>query len=111
MTDNPRRAKGGGWAVLAVGLIIVALPLLYVASIGPAGHVVCSGTMRYETWKSAYRPILWAAEHSLQIDRSLIAYLFWCNGLPNEWLFRGVSGSSIEAPATHSLPAFACAAG
>jgi hypothetical protein len=33
MPDNPRRAKGGGWAVLAT--VLVLLPVGYVASIGP----------------------------------------------------------------------------
>jgi hypothetical protein len=33
MTSTSRRAKGGGWAVLPLGLVVLT-PALYVASMG-----------------------------------------------------------------------------
>jgi hypothetical protein len=56
MLDNPRRAKGGGWAVLALGLL-VALPVLYVLSAGPAFRLVGRGRVDYDTFLVVYGPI------------------------------------------------------
>jgi hypothetical protein len=48
MTSTPRRAKGGGWAVLALGLVLIALPVIYV---GP-------GRAPSATARSARTPML-----------------------------------------------------
>jgi hypothetical protein len=74
MTSNPRRAKGGGWAVLAIVGLLVALPVLYVASVGPVARLACDGSIAPKTWAIAYRPLLRAADHWPPIDSALCWY-------------------------------------
>jgi hypothetical protein len=42
----------GGWAVLALGQVL--LPLLYVASAGPAWRLALRGEIDYETYDAVY---------------------------------------------------------
>jgi hypothetical protein len=65
MTSNRRRAKEGGWAVLALGLLLV-LPVVYVLSVGPAAYVMAD-----PTWSAVYAPIFWLCDRCWPIDRVL----------------------------------------
>jgi hypothetical protein len=56
MTSNPRRAKGGGWAVLALGMLVVFL-VGYVLSIGPTAE-----PMSPDQWQTVYWPLLYFAD-------------------------------------------------
>jgi hypothetical protein len=75
MLNNPRRAKGGGWAVLALGLVIV-LPVLYVASIGPAWGLYCRGVIEAETYDAIYAPVLYVTRRFELAGDVLEAW--WC---------------------------------
>ena len=80
---RPNSERRSAWP--AVVLVVALMPILYVASVGPAGRAVCGGLIRYELWSSAYWPILLAADHSEQCDRYLTSYLSWLDRLPFEW--------------------------
>jgi hypothetical protein len=73
MTDNPRRTKGGGWAVLAVGLVVV--PILYVLSSGPAIWLGHKGVLPVEFILVVYSPIDWACDSSESFKRALEWYI------------------------------------
>ncbi|MEX0710941.1 MAG: hypothetical protein WD278_01240 [Pirellulales bacterium] len=61
MSDKPRREKGGGAAVLAVGLgLLVALLMLYVLSIGPAARLASRSRIEQNTFFAIYQPIFLA---------------------------------------------------
>jgi hypothetical protein len=68
MSDNPRRAKAGGLAVLALGLI-VALPVLYVLSIGPVTGLCVRYLQESDPANPSpidyfYRPLLWVYQNA-----------------------------------------------
>jgi hypothetical protein len=51
-------ATRSGLKLLAVGLLgLILLLALYVASVGPAAHV-----LGWERWVDVYAPLVWAAE-------------------------------------------------
>jgi hypothetical protein len=79
MTSNPRRAKGGGWSVLALGLLVV-LPLFYVLSIGPVGGLVNHGFVG-ETSLVLYEPVFWAADQWDPAEDALWWYLDVCGAV------------------------------
>jgi hypothetical protein len=66
MTSNPRPAKGGGWAVLALGLVVLLLPMAYVASIGPALYLLAR-----EEWLFIYHPLMQLSETWEPTDMAL----------------------------------------
>jgi hypothetical protein len=77
MTDKPRREKGGGCTVLALGLVL--LPMIYVLSLGPAARLVVDDKISMGTYRGAYAPIVWCEDRSsasaaaIQRYRSLFA--------------------------------------
>jgi hypothetical protein len=95
MTSHPRRAKGGGWAVLALGLLVaLLLPVVYVASMGPAARLEADDWIARSTWCTIYAPVLKASNKWPPVGHAL-------------WNYRGLWVSDEEwilsiAPATHS---------
>jgi hypothetical protein len=73
MPDNPRRAKGGGWAVLALGLLVVAL---YVLSVGPWYWLAMHGYIPLGS-DQMYLPLWRAAQSWPPADAVLQSYLGW----------------------------------
>jgi hypothetical protein len=71
---NPRRAKGGGWAVLALGVLVV-LPMLYVLSVGPAGRFAQETGRGEDAFQIVYAPIRCVANWSLPFADALFWYL------------------------------------
>jgi hypothetical protein len=74
MTSNPRRAKGGGWAVLA--LVLVILPVVYVLGIGPAIFICDAGYIEFDYVRTAYEPLIklaWKWEPTGQILARYVA--------------------------------------
>jgi hypothetical protein len=76
MTSNPRRAKGGSWAVLTL-VLLVALPVLYVLSMGPAARLVSNGQLSYETWERVYARLGRLSERVPPAARLLQSYCDW----------------------------------
>jgi hypothetical protein len=78
MPDNPRRAKGGGWAVLALGLVL--LPMLYVLSVGPTAWVFerIDTDSAWAAWATFYAPLFWVYD-SVPLGRPVLRwYLHLC---------------------------------
>jgi hypothetical protein len=61
--------------VLGLGLVL-ALPVLYVLSVGPALWLVAHEWID-ETCVAAYAPLDWASEHSTIAHDWLNSYLLW----------------------------------
>jgi len=79
MTEKPRsEKKGGGAAVLAVGLgLLVALFTAYVASVGPAAWLLHRGWIGETGFTIAYAPLLWIAENSELASDWYLRYTWW----------------------------------
>jgi hypothetical protein len=67
------RPTRNGLKVLAVGLLVLAPPVLYVASIGPVGHIT-----KHENWSRVYTPIVWAGEQWEPVDAAITWYMLKC---------------------------------
>jgi hypothetical protein len=97
MPNNPRRAKGGGWAVLAV-VVLIALPVLYVASIGPVYRIASydenglTNTEALHRLDSIYAPVWWASKYCKPVKGLLLRYI----GI--EDLARGLPHARPAAP-------------
>jgi hypothetical protein len=76
MTSNSRRSKGGGWAVLALGLVL----LLYVLGAGPAAWLSANGWIDLETFDAIYAPLGWVAEHNEFFRRLSLRHHNWWIG-------------------------------
>jgi hypothetical protein len=90
-----RRAKGGGGAVLALGLLVV-LPVLYVGSVGPAYWLVVDSDgwvdlSLWDTMNRVYAPLWWLADQWPAFHSILESYTGNLNG-PGEPT-RGFTGS------------------
>ena len=75
MDDKPTK-RGGAAAVLVVVIALTLLPMLYVASSGPA--IVCRdrGVISQETLVTIYWPVSWAIQNVPVAGRALDWY---CN--------------------------------
>jgi hypothetical protein len=71
------RATRSGLKVLAVGLLVlgVALPVLYVASIGPAAMLVGWGWIDVDNWRRAYEPVRLVKGHNQYLDSAMREYM------------------------------------
>ena len=75
---RPHSERRSTWpaVVVAVLAVVVLLPVLYVASIGPAGRFVTMDN--YRAWETVYAPILWATDRSEALNDGFQGYLrFW----------------------------------
>jgi hypothetical protein len=76
MTCNPRRAKGGASAVLALGLVLL-LPVLYVASVGPVYRACAADDFRSVEWTTlerVYAPLWWVANRWPAFAKFMLNY-------------------------------------
>jgi hypothetical protein len=78
MSDTPRRAKGGGWAVLAVAFL--GTVGLYMLSVGPAAWLLNHGWIERSTFYMVYAPLLWAAQNSDIAAELWLRYVWWWRG-------------------------------
>jgi hypothetical protein len=63
---------------LIVALFVLAVPVLYVLSIGPVAYLSSSGTIRYDRRDAAegfYAPLFWASENCEPFDHALERYI------------------------------------
>ena len=74
--NGKRSSKKSG---AAVAVLLLLLPVLYVASSGPANRLVCTGRVSEQTFNLFYAPLLWAAYSSETALDILTAYVsFFC---------------------------------
>jgi hypothetical protein len=82
------RSKRSGLKVLAVGLLGLAMPVFYVASVGPVAWLVCNnGSMDLGAYNAVYGPIDSIERACPPVSKCLDAYrhLFVDE---DEWLIR-----------------------
>ena len=65
--------------------VLLLLPALYVASIGPAGHLVVADRMTMERYRALYAPIVWCEDESPAIHGAGTRYRLLFVGR-KEWL-------------------------
>ena len=70
----------GGCAVLFLVVLLFVLPVLYVASVGPAFWLEWRGKIDSETNCIIYWPLTWLCERSSFFTSALKAYLQWWAG-------------------------------
>lgn len=70
-----RRPSGPAIAVIVLLGVIVALPAIYVASMGPALVMVCNGVIDREFYWAAYMPLTWIADRSEYFRDWLVWYV------------------------------------
>ena len=73
--DENRKPKTGGAAILAVLLL---LPVLYVASVGPACAMLVHDIIDSRTYQAIYWPVEWFAARSNWSYAALIEYQEFC---------------------------------
>ena len=76
-----KRPSGQAIAVIVL-LVAVALPALYVASIGPAWSLLMNDRISFEAFDLAYAPLLKTTETSPKINGWLVDYMVWCSDVP-----------------------------
>jgi hypothetical protein len=69
---EPRRSNGG--LILTIAVIVIAMPFLYVLSIGPAEAYFQNGSAP-EWVVSFYSPLAWAANQSAACKEWLLWYI------------------------------------
>ena len=79
---RPRSERRSPWPAVVVFAVLVLLPALYVASIGPSGRLVpdliADDSGVGLEWQTAFTPILWATDRSDSLNGGLQGYLrFW----------------------------------
>jgi len=64
MEDDGKKRGGSGAMTFAVVALLIALPVLYVLSVGPYiwFHKCCGITCSASTFESYYWPIIWARQ-------------------------------------------------
>ncbi len=73
-TNKPDKKRGGCAAVVVV---LALLPILYVASIGPAVRLATRGIISLEAINVIYAPISWAMGHSSALRAAMEWYCKW----------------------------------
>ena len=69
------------WPAVALGVLLL-LPVLYVASIGPALRLTLNGEISLYTYRDVYRPIRWIGRRSPAFHRSIE---WWQNCWTPQW--------------------------
>ena len=77
MNDKPKR---GGWRLPVVLTVVLALPPLYVLSIGPASALAGAKVISFETWSTIYAPVRWACRKSETLEDWMVGYIRWWHG-------------------------------
>jgi hypothetical protein len=73
---SEERQKGGGyagWAIIAA--VLVALPLLYFLSIGPAAWLMMEGRLSREAYEWFYYPVVPVQNNSRWCDYVIYKYV------------------------------------
>jgi len=74
MVERNDKRGGSGWAIALVALLIL-LPVLYVASIGPACWLFYWDVVSIGSFNAFYAPILWLGERSELIGDAIRWYV------------------------------------
>ena len=67
---RPRSERRSPWPAIVL-VVVLLLPALYVASIGPAWYMVTADVISFRTYHIAYTPIRWISGHSRGFHRSI----------------------------------------
>jgi hypothetical protein len=68
----------------AVLLVAVALPILYVASAGPAVYLWCRGVVPDSAWDTVYAPLFTICRNNETANRYISWYMEWWNALGDD---------------------------
>jgi hypothetical protein len=83
-----------GLKVIAVGLLLILAPVLYVASFLPATWLNFGGLLPDRIYGPSYEPIRFAARHSPTMRRPVELCLDWCN---RQWPYDPVGSGPLAA--------------
>jgi hypothetical protein len=89
MRHKPQSEKGGGAAVLALGLVVLT-PVLYVASMGPVATVL-DDWHDLDSYYAIYRPVFPCVEVCPRLADPLDRYVNWWEP-KREFLFGHLPG-------------------
>lgn len=88
MENQPKRDGPNGSHVLTlVVCLLIALPVLYCLSVGPASVLVTRGALSQPTATTFYWPLIQALEQSESLKGVFVRYIMWCyaiTGTPME---------------------------
>ena len=76
---HPRSERRSIWPAIVLAVLLL-LPVLYVASVGPACAMMAFGQLDYDGYWSFYRPLTWVGSKSETADYVLKEYQFWWVG-------------------------------
>ena len=80
MAEKPTQCGGGAGVVIAIVVVLVVLPILYVLSIGPTFGMIANGWVS-PTWAptavAAYRPLEWIARCVPSFGQAVTQYTQW----------------------------------
>lgn len=78
-SPEPGSSRHAGAALVLIGLLL--LPVLYVASVGPACLLCMSGTISEESLNRIYAPLVFLVERSEMFQGLLESYIeLWTGG-------------------------------
>lgn len=61
--------------------LLIGLPVVYVASFGPACHLLANDRVSYRQFECIFRPLVYLTFNGPEITRqSLMSYIKWWNG-------------------------------
>jgi hypothetical protein len=81
MSDH--RKTGSGLLAL-IGVAVLLLPVLYVASLGPAVYLHERGVLSNETGETIYAPLMLLADRSESFRTTMERYAEWWSALAHE---------------------------
>lgn len=87
MENQPKRDRPTGNYVLLIVGVLIAIPLMYCLSIGPASVLVSRGAVSVEGATVFYSPIVWAVEGSPFLQKAYMPYVLW---------WHDITGTAIE---------------
>ena len=72
---NEREKKSGGAGCFMAGVVLIAVPVLYVLGIGPAAHMAHRFPIMYNLIHAIYEPVRFLGQHCEPIRRTTAWYL------------------------------------
>jgi hypothetical protein len=75
MADEPKTERGAGWMVALCVAIVLALPAVYVLSMGPVVWLIVNDYLSEEVGTRIYVPVLWLADICPALQPPLETYL------------------------------------
>ena len=73
---RPRSERRSAWPVTVI-VALLLLPVLYVASFGPAVAMANRGQISWDTCGAVYRPVEWACGRSAAARAWVFPYVSW----------------------------------